>query len=90
MTADDIAKAREIIAAGKFADYKRYEEGIIPTLDFLQAARTGWPEALDEVERLQREINHFAYVADKAAIDRDKYRAEADKLRGVGEKNDHG
>jgi hypothetical protein len=44
MTPDDIAKAREIIAEHQRCQF----------VGFAKAAFTGWPDALDEVERLQR------------------------------------
>lgn len=46
MSPDDIKKTREILG--------RYFRNEIDLITLAMAASTGWPEALDEVERLQR------------------------------------
>ncbi len=49
--------------------------------DFIAAARTGWPRALDEIERLAAELQGVLSVGAKGMLDQlEKLRAAEDKI----------
>lgn len=80
MTKSEIKKAREIIDV---ADTR--------IIDFTKAAREGWPKALDEIERLEKQLSDGQKLATAWDLDlsqeNKKLRAALEKLRdGPGNK----
>lgn len=74
MSPEEIKKAREVIECMRSG--RR-----MTTTEVIDAARTGWPEALDEIERLQKEVLNA--TADIARIHRmvPELRAENERLK---------
>jgi hypothetical protein len=75
MTPDEIAKQRKIIAEAICIG--PYDQ---PGADFVSAALTGWPAALDEIERLKSELDAACEHVERICEERNKLRAEFEEV----------
>ncbi len=75
MSSEEIARQRAVIA--RFA---AIGTEYLDLLEFTEQARTCWPAALDEVERLKAEADEEHAAADYASAEKGRLEVEIDSL----------